>query len=117
MYIHTSSTFGVHRFYQEDDPKSNNECSHTGIIFYPKKKLRTKHLEQWGKDAPPMVLSFVNGTMCVNPLGEPVYSCNFDAHAMDVLDSGYRMPKQNEPAVAYFDFVKLVYTSKPVPWP
>jgi hypothetical protein len=67
-------------------------CSRTGVIFHP--------LEA---GQPLQVVSFVNGTMCVNPIGDFICAINFDSCIGDILDGKYRAAQANEPNIAYLN--------------
>lgn len=99
------NVFGIHDIISEEDPGSGYQVSHTGMLFYPRVL-----------GDPPQVLSFVNGTMCVNPLGDFVCAANFDHAAAEVLDN-YRLPNHDEPSVAYFNPTTRRYQLEEVAWP
>lgn len=92
----STATFGVHVFANEADRSEVTEASRTGIVFYSDVS-----------GAVPQVLSFVNGSMCINPVDQFVCSVNFDEYALDVFDNGqYRNSKgadKGEPGLAYFN--------------
>lgn len=98
--------FGLVAFHQPDDEMVSH-ASRTGMIVYP----RNMHSKNHGK---PQVVSFVNGCMCINPLGEFVCSVNFDNYIGDIAESpSYRLPSPNEPYLAYFDPATISYTTTP----
>lgn len=100
-YSHASQeTFGIHVYTLDVD--STYETSHTGTIFTSNK---TEHK--------PMVLSFVNGTMCVNPLGSWVDATNFDGAALEILLAGEYRPT----GLACFDKETGHYTTEEIPHP
>lgn len=91
-----NNTFGIHSF-EEEPGGFQYTASETGMILVC-------------KDKPPMVLSFVNGSMCVNPLGQRIDASNFDEFVYDVIEQGYHFvrqgpgtPKQGKPIIAYYD--------------
>lgn len=102
------NVFGIHDFVSEEEPDHGYQASHTGMLFYPK--------VTFDQGDPPMVLSFVNGTMCVNPLGDFVCAANFDHAAAEVLDN-YRLPNPDEPSVAYFNPATKRYHLEETPFP
>lgn len=75
-------------------------ASHTGIVFNTEDGMQ--------------VLSYVNGTMCINPLENPVWSMTFDGTVFDI------MPKQSNVVpvgTAWFDHYSGCYTMNPVQYP
>lgn len=106
MTDQAATSFGIHSIPHED---GQYEVSRTGVILYPK----DNHLKH---PLPPIVMSFVNGSMAINPLHGDVNCVNFDHYIMDVLSGGkYRFARfdarrnKGEPAIAYFDPAKGYY--------
>lgn len=99
--------FGVYLSPESVDPDNNDpyEVSRTGLIVYPTSKNPVPNCK-------PQVISMVNGSMCINPLGEFICSVNFDLYMVDVLDDGFRLPLATEPCIAYFDPATNTYTAE-----
>ena len=104
--------FGVYNHTNADDPSNVYTVSRTGFIMYPKASALKAD-----PSLKPQVISMVNGSMCVNPLGEFICSVNFDNYVGDVLGDRYRLAREpqvrgkgkkrqvieGECIIAYFD--------------
>lgn len=103
----TEPVFGIYEGTIDPGDFTLSTASRTGLILYP---IEGHPLFNEGFRPRPFVVSFVNGCMCHNPLGEFVCSVNFDETMGDLLDKGaFRLPQEGEPFVAHFNTKTLVY--------
>jgi hypothetical protein len=110
-------TFGIVEFVHPDDAHRAAEAfkytaSRTGIILYPANQHSNPGYTK------PQVVSCINGSMVIVPLGEVVDACNFDNYLTEwVLNNDYRPAKvkygQPQDGIAYFDPETLTYTVQP----
>lgn len=114
--IKSANVFGVYDCPNEADGSDTYQVSRTGIIVYPTNNA--------SKDAPaPQVISMVNGSMCINPLGEFICSVNFDDYLTEwVTNNKYRFARfdarkgKAEPGIAYFDPDSGTYVAEEPEW-
>lgn len=116
---------GCFEVQRPDEPGYTYTVSRTGIVLYPKDNHTKQALRPW-------VLSFVNGSMALNPVGEPIDAAEFDHYAVAWIDrNSYRLPRfdkrlgtrtghtptgQMEPGVAYWDPDLGYYTLNEPQW-
>jgi hypothetical protein len=109
----TKPVFGV---YEAPFDGEIYQVSRTGIVYYPP----TRYNKPVDPTARPQVLSFVNGSMCVNPIGDFIFAGNFDGEAVLILTKHQyhigRGELYNELPIAYFDPVSNTYTTTEPAW-